>query len=131
MHALVGAHIDTPNRSLILAPPRIPVKAPVFGRLYYGQVDFTQSADNLQLRLANRADEPSVIRTLTIKLPEGTAPGMCSVQRGKVSEIHSRKSGETVLTDVVIPPKGELSLQWNRKSTGFPGPSNNGNNSFR
>jgi hypothetical protein len=114
MHALVGVHIDTPNRSLKLAPPRIPVKAPVFGKLYYGQVEFTQTADIVHLRLTNFADEPSTIRTLTIKLPEGTAAEMCSVQRGKVNEIRSGKSGETILTDVVIPPKGELSLQWNR-----------------
>lgn len=113
MHTLVGVHIDMPHRSLKLAPPRIPVKAPVLGKLYYGQVEFTQAADSIQLRLANFADEPSTIQTLTIKLPEGTAAGMCSVQRGKVSEIRSGESGETILTDIVIPPKGELNLQWN------------------
>jgi len=116
MHALVGAHVDMPDRGLKLAPPRIPVKAPVFGRLYYGQVEFTQDAGAVQLQLANFADKPSIIRTLTIKLPEGTASGTCSVQQGEVSEIRPGETRETILADVVIPPKGELSLRWVKES---------------
>jgi hypothetical protein len=116
MHALVGAHVDMPNRNLKLAPPRIPVKVPVFGKLYYGQVEFAQDAGEVQLRLANFADKPSKIRTLTVKLPEGTAPGTCSVHQGRVSKIGTGKGGETILADVVIPLKGELSLRWVKES---------------
>jgi len=112
MHSLAGVHVDVRDRSLKLAPPRIPVRIPVFGRLYYGQVEFSQDAGGVELRLANASDEPSQIRTLTVKLPDGTRPGTCSVKRGSAREIRSGESGETVLLDVVIPPKEELSLRW-------------------
>ena len=111
LHALVGVHVDMPNRSLTLAPPRIPVKAPVFGRLYSGQVELTQDADGVRLQMTNAADAPCNLRALTIELPAGTAAGTCTVPQGSVGEIRSGKDGTIILSDVVIPPKGELRLQ--------------------
>ena len=112
MYALLGVHVDMFDRSLTLAPPRIPVKIPVFGRLYFGQVEFSAAGDSIELRLANFVDKPSIIPTLAIKLPDGAVPGICSLEHGEVREIGSSAAGETILSDVVIPPKGELMLRW-------------------
>ena len=112
MPALLGAHVDMLDRSLKLAPPRIPVKIPIFGRLYSGQVEFSEADGRVELLLTNFADNPSVIRTLAIRLPEGVTDGTCSVQQGKVSCVKSAQPDGTVLTDVVIPPKGRLALRW-------------------
>jgi hypothetical protein len=89
---------------------------PVFGRLYYGQVEFSRVGVGVRLRLANFADRPSIIRTLIIKLPEGTGAGTCFVQQGKVGEIRSGRTNETILVDAVVPPKGELTLRWKETS---------------
>ena len=40
-YALLGAQVDVPQSSLRLAPPRVPVKVPLFGKLYTGQVEFS------------------------------------------------------------------------------------------
>jgi hypothetical protein len=110
--ALLGVQINAFERSLKFAPPRIPVRIPMFGRLYCGQVEFSQAADAVQLRLTNFADKPSVIRTLTIDPPADTTWGACRVQQGAASRIRSGPAGETILTDVVVPSKGELLLRW-------------------
>jgi hypothetical protein len=115
MYALLGVHVDMLERSLELAPPRIPVRVPLFGRLYSGQVEFSV-ADGVGLRLANSADQPAWIRTLTIRLPPGSAVGTCTVQHGQVRQLKSGKTGETILLDVVVPVKGELKLKWARES---------------
>jgi len=112
MPALLGAHVDLLDRSLKLAPSRIPVKIPIFGRLYCGQIEFSEADGRVDLRLTSFTDKPSVIRTLTVRLPEGTTGGTCSVQQGQVGCVTSAQADETVLADVVIPPKGELHLRW-------------------
>jgi len=112
MYVLLGVHADMFDRSLKFAPPRIPVRMPVFGKLYFGQVMFSQHGESVELRLTNLADKPSIIRTLTIRLPEGAASGTCSVEQGKPGAIESTQAGETTLADVIIPPKRELRLRW-------------------
>jgi hypothetical protein len=112
MYALLGVHVNTLDRSLKLVPPRIPVQIPVFGRLYSGQVTFSMTGDGVELRLESLAEQPSIIRTMTVRLPEETAKGTCSVEKGEVREVRSGKAGETVLKDVVVAPKGELILRW-------------------
>ncbi len=112
MYALLGLHVDMLDRSLTLSPARVPMKIPIFGRLYCGQVTFSTSGDAVELALQSIAERPSVLRTLTVALPQGSAKGTCSVQQGEVGEIASGESGEAVLKDVVIPPHGKLSLHW-------------------
>lgn len=71
MYALLGVQVDLPARSLRLAPPRIPVKVPLLAKLYCGQVDFSGGKGQVNLRLTNFANTPSLLRSLTIRLPPG------------------------------------------------------------
>ena len=112
MYALLGARIDVPDRSLHLAPPRIPVQVPLFGKLYTGQVEFSAAGDGVELRMSSTSDTPATIRTLTIQLPVGTASKACSVEQGSAGQVASKPNGETILTDVSIPARGELRLRW-------------------
>ena len=112
MYALLGLHVDALDRSLKLSPVRVPVKIPVFGRLYRGQVDFSTNGDAVELALESISEQPCLIQSLAIGLPEGSAKGTCSVQEGEVGDIVSGEPGETVLRDLVIPPRGKLALRW-------------------
>ena len=112
MYALLGLHVDALDRSLKLAPARVPMKIPVFGRLYCGQVTFSTEGGAVELRLESLAEQPSLIRTLEVRLPEGTAKGTCSVHQGEVRQVRSDAAGDTILEDVVIPPRGTLVLRW-------------------
>jgi len=111
-YAMLGARQDMAQRSLELAPACVPVKVPLFWRLFCGQVEFSTADGGLELRLANFSDRPSVLGTLTVRLPKGTPPGTCSVEQGPVSQIDSPPPGPTILKDVVLGPKGELRLRW-------------------
>ncbi|MGO8746433.1 MAG: GH116 family glycosyl-hydrolase [Thermoguttaceae bacterium] len=111
MYALLGVHVDALEHSLELAPPRIPVKMPLFGKLYTGQVEFS-TAGGVALRMANFADRPSAFRTLTIRLPQPHATGTCCVESRQSVRPKPGPDGRTVLADVVIPAKGELRLRW-------------------
>ena len=112
MYAVLGVQIDTAQGSLCLAPPRVPVKAPLFGRLYTGQVEFSAAGNNVDLRFGNFTDHPCTLRTLTVRLPEGAKGRKCVVQEGTVSAVKIGEHDETVLGDVIIPPKGKLRLRW-------------------
>ena len=92
MHALIGVHTDMSDRSLKLAPPRIPVKAPVFGKLFCGQVEFSADGGGAQLRLANIADRPSIMRELIIKLPAPPASRSCRLEQGAGAGNPGRRS---------------------------------------
>ena len=112
MYALLGVHVDMPERSLGLAPPRVPVKVPVFGRLYVGQVEFSVLDQGVELLLTSVRDRPTTIRLLAVRLPPGSPPGTCSVQEGVAGGIRPGRTGETVLADVVVPAGGQLRLRW-------------------
>jgi uncharacterized protein (DUF608 family) len=112
MYALLGYHVDALERSLKLAPVRVPTMIPVFGHLYSGQIAFTIDGNSIVLSMEPISEKPVVIRTLEIRLPDGSAQGACSVKHGEVREIVSGEPGETVLKDVVIPPRGALVLRW-------------------
>jgi hypothetical protein len=111
LYAMTGAQFDMPRRSLKLAPPRIPVKAPLFGKLFYGQVEFSTDGAGGRLRLANFTDRPSILRTLTITLPHAPASRI-RLEQGAARLINSGDARTTILTDVVVPPQGELKLGW-------------------
>jgi uncharacterized protein (DUF608 family) len=112
MYAMLGVQLDAAQHSLRLAPPRVPVKAPIFGKLYTGQVEFTVAEHRVGLRLINFASAPTTFRTLSVRLPEGTKHGKCLVDQGTVGTIEGRAGEETVLRDVVIAPGGALRLRW-------------------
>jgi uncharacterized protein (DUF608 family) len=112
MYALLGVQVDMPQRSLRLAPARVPMKVPLFGRLYIGQVDFARVAGKTELRLANFADQASRLRTLVIQLPPGTAGGKCLCQQGTVGAVAAGAGGASVLREVVLPAGGLLHLRW-------------------
>ncbi|MCD6359458.1 MAG: hypothetical protein J7M38_01255, partial [Armatimonadetes bacterium] len=69
MHALIGAHINALEGELKLAPPRLPVKAPVFGRLFCGQVEFAVSDDAITLTLSPLEEREVRVPTLRVQLP--------------------------------------------------------------
>jgi uncharacterized protein (DUF608 family) len=112
MYALLGAQVDASQHRLCLAPPRVPVKIPLFGRLYTGQVEFTPSGRSVELRLTNFADSPTSLRTLTVRLPKPFPAVKCTVEQDAVGAIHSRPGSESVLNNVLIPPHGELRVRW-------------------
>ena len=115
MYALLGVHVNMLERSLRLAPPRLPVKVPVFGRLYYGQVEFSVSRSGITLTLTSASDQPSLIRTLTVQLPGKVRPGQAVIKQGQAQTIKTQAKGVTVLRDVVIPPQGRLIIRWSAK----------------
>jgi hypothetical protein len=115
MYALLGAQVDLPQRSLRFAPPRVPVKIPLFGKLYTGQVEFSLAGSGVELRLTNFADAPTSLRTLIVELPKGTARTKCTVQQGAVGAIKAAPAEDTVCSDVLIPPKGVLRLRWEQQ----------------
>lgn len=110
MYALLGVQVDAIEGRLELAPPRIPVRMPLFSRLFTGQVEFATTG-GVELRLTNVADQPASIRTLAVRFPRSTAVGRCSVLQGHVGRQTSGPDGQMILTDVVIPAKGSLRLQ--------------------
>jgi uncharacterized protein (DUF608 family) len=112
MYALLGAQMDMSQRSLNLAPPRIPVKVPLFGKLYTGQVEFSRVPNAVQLRLTNCTEEPCHLRRLCVQLPPGTVSGKCLVEEGTVRAITSGTANATVASDVVIQSRSVLRLKW-------------------
>jgi len=112
-YALLGARLDMAQRSIELAPPRIPVRMPLFWKLYCGQVEFTAPASGgIELCLSNATDEPSILRTLTIRLPAGVSTQTCSVRQGTARQVRVQGPDTTILSDVVIPPRAEFTLCW-------------------
>jgi uncharacterized protein (DUF608 family) len=112
MHALLGAHVDALERSLELAPPRIPVKMPLFGKLFTGQVTFSVAGGRVELRLTNFSHEPAEIRSLSVRLPAGSASATRCQMKGAAGMLHRVQPGETVVRDLVIAGRGELHLRW-------------------
>jgi uncharacterized protein (DUF608 family) len=112
MHALLGAHVDTLDRRLELAPPRIPVEIPLFSKLFTGQVEYSSACGHSELRLANFSDEPAEIRSLSVRRPAGNAAAARCRIEGGTGTLQSLQAGETVVRDVVIAGKGELRLRW-------------------
>lgn len=118
MYALLGVHIDMFDRAMKIAPPRIPVNMPVFGKLYYGSAAFSLCSESVELLLESFSEKPSLIRTLTVKLPGTAAGGKCSVVEGSAGGVVTGESEETVLSEVIVPPKGKLLLRWGLKRCG-------------
>ena len=114
MHALIGVHINALVGSLKLAPPRIPVKVPVFSRLYCGQVEFAVDGDSAVVTLSSLSEKPSLIRELTLRLPAGVSVGEAAVREGKARAVETSEDGATVLRDVVIGPRGKLVVELKR-----------------
>ena len=112
MYALLGAHIDMLDRRLELAPPRMPVKIPLWTKLFTGQVEFSLAAGGAELRLRNFADAPATIGSLVVRLPASEkSPVRCRIATGK-ARLDRAAPGDTRLGDVVIPSNGELRLRW-------------------
>jgi uncharacterized protein (DUF608 family) len=114
MHALLGVHVDMLERRLTFAPPQIPVKLPVFGRFYHGQVEFAEKAGAVTLTLTSASEKPALLDTLEIRLPEGTAVKAGRLTKGRATKVEEC-DGATVLTDAVVPPHGVLTVQWDAK----------------
>ena len=117
MPALLGVHMDTSQGALTLAPPSVPVKMPVFGKLYSGQVEFSLHSDGVELRLTGLADEARRIRTLTVRLPDARGLGPCTVAQGEARSVRASSAHETILEDVSLPPNRDLLLRWPHAST--------------
>lgn len=114
MYALLGVHVNMLERSLKFAPPRIPVKMPLFGRLFYGQVEFAVRRRMVTLTMTNAADQPSLIDTLTLELPADIAARRAVLEQGQAAGLQIKKK-VTVLRNVVIAPRGQLVVQWQRR----------------
>ena len=107
---LLGVHVDAPQGKLALAPPQIPVKVPLFSRLFQGQVEFSSADGHVDLRLTNHSDRACRLRELSIRTP-GISPAKCILQQGEALNIRS-DSPETTLQAIVIPLRGQLKLHW-------------------
>ena len=123
MYAVLGARLDASEGCLELAPPRIPVRAPLFSKMFLGQVEFAADGHDVELRLASHASETAVIPTLAVRLPNGTRRANVSVWTGTAGRVEPDHGGQTVLRDVRIPPGGQLRVRWApaRPGTDRPG----------
>lgn len=119
LHALLGLHVNAVDRHLKLAPPRIPVRLPVFGQLFFGMVEFTEfDGGPIDLRMISHSDEVSILQTLSIELPKNL-DARAFVEGGDVGGIDSVRSGcRTVLREVTIPAGGALHLRWQPENQG-------------
>lgn len=69
MRALSDLHVNFPGRSSTMAPPHLPVKISVFGRLYYGPVGFAVDQEGVIATLTPPTSRPSSAR-LTVDSTE-------------------------------------------------------------
>lgn len=67
--ALTSVQVNHPERQLTLAPPRIPVRAPLFTTLLFGEAEFSRRPGRIELRLTNAAAQSAHIRQLEVRLP--------------------------------------------------------------
>jgi hypothetical protein len=85
---------------------------PLFGKLFTGQVTFSVVGGRVELRLANFSHEPAEIRSLSVRLPAGSASATRCQMEGAAGMLHRVQPGETVVRDLVIAGRGELHLRW-------------------
>ncbi|MBI3946322.1 MAG: hypothetical protein HY321_10415, partial [Armatimonadetes bacterium] len=115
MYALLGAHVNMLDRTLKLAPARVPVKVPLLTRLYYGQIEFAEDAGSVSLTLTSASDKPTLIDQMTVCLPEGSTVGKATVAEGQVRRIE-QDGAASVLAGVAMGPRGRLTVRWPRAS---------------
>lgn len=112
LHSVTGVGVNCLDRSLTLAPPRIPVKAPVFSKLFFGQVDFQQGKNNITLTLCQKGERPALIRHLRVRLPEGARDMACVEVNKEPAGIAPDADGVYVLGDVTIAQGQTFSVKW-------------------
>ena len=112
VHALLGLHVDALAGELELAPPKMPVKAPVFGRLYYGQVEFACEQGGVTVTLTNAAQTLALIRRLSLRLPDRTPAATPQLVEGAADEVEAVESGAVLCGVRIAPDGGRLVARW-------------------
>ncbi|MBN1257622.1 MAG: hypothetical protein JXA52_07945, partial [Planctomycetes bacterium] len=110
-YAFLGAEQHVPQGRIRLAPPRLPVRMPLFWKLFCGQVEFAEDAGGITCTLSSIRQEETILKELRVKLPSKASPGVAKVISGKVGEVEKNES-ELILSNIVITPRGKLQLRW-------------------
>lgn len=108
LYVLLGVRINAPERALEFAPPRLPVKMPLFSTLFLGQVSITES----RFRLENAGDRPYTLDRLVLRLPHPVPFDIFQMNAGAAETIHSPDGKSIVAERIKIVSGGCWDLTW-------------------
>ncbi len=112
LHAATGVQVNALDRTLALAPPRVPVRAPVFSRLFHGQVAFAREASGLSLALTPTGPSAVRLRALRVQLPADAGVTRCVEVNGESREIAPDAQGGWTFPDVCLASEAAWQAVW-------------------
>ncbi|MHC4871482.1 MAG: GH116 family glycosyl-hydrolase [Planctomycetota bacterium] len=68
LHTVTGASVNSLEGTMVLQPPKIPARGPVFSKLFFGEVEYTAEG----ITLYNRSDNNTELNEINFTDPNGT-----------------------------------------------------------
>jgi|GEM_PF-1317211 len=112
LHAATGVQVNAFDCTLTLAPPRVPVTAPVFSKLFFGQAAWTREDGRLTVRLTQAGDRAAFVRELRLAPPPEAQAARVTRVDGTAREVGPDAAGAFVFENVALAPGASFTATW-------------------